>query len=673
MVVAANATPALVVGGASLIVGPYDLLNPGSPVRLWNDGSTLSFGAPVPDTAAVARLLTDGEVVTGVRASNRTLVLPVLILGTRRVMAQAVAALARTVDQAQWQIVWTPDGGEPPVVFDCYRGSAVRDSDLTGAEQGVTTLILTVPALPFTRAASPTVLVPPSSPVGQVVLDSFANLTGLTGAATYTVNTTDYPLHPTAAQEAYSYTAPAGTLAVDSTVSVAGAAESVKQTVTPVWDEYQQNPGGYESTDAHFYWRWSRALGAAANLTNTSQVIVQARTDLTSAYPPGFQQLSHDSWAGQSGVAVAASADWRLTLTSAGGSATWKLSQPFGSSSPTPNLNWSSLVIGIDGPAESKTGTFDVTAVLSYRLELWQEGNNPGSFSVWLQSIVANPSNGGAKLAAPYGLITFPSVAGSARTPVSLSVGSAGSVGLGALLLARTPNAAPGFAPVLSDATRSGSITSTGSALTGAYSPHATWVRSTLTFNPSTFAVLARVYNGAGASASSLTFTAAATGDTTSTVTLSRSFTAADPLLPAAGAFGWVTLGAVTLPPRAVDGANSAATITFTYDSPTPYLDIDLVVLVDMAGEILFVTPPAGTTFSQWFADAPFPGQLTGTVHAGTKADRSDAVDVSQWLYGQPVMNFDPGPNTITAVLDNDSAGGSVQATYYPRWPGESG
>lgn len=682
-VVAATGTvvvPTTYVGG-SLIVAGYNLLDPSSPVQLWNDGSGLNFGSGTPDTATVARLLTDGEVVTGMRTANRTIVLPIVITGTRRSMAEAVATLAAAVSKQQWSIMWTPDVGEPMVVFDCFRGSAVRDSDLNAAGQQVTTVILTIPALPFTRDANQTVLIPPTTAAGTVVLDSFANTTGLTGTLTYTVDTTDYPdPSPPYINLSRSDTAAAATLAFDTTVTVAGGSGSVKQTTYGVG--YSYNPGPYNGTyysaylDA-YYWHWARALPATSDLSQSAQVVVVAQTDFKDPSVNG--EYSHLDWAGQSDRVSAATGDWRVTLYSANGRSTWLKNQTIQSQSGTTNYPWAQVVIPTTGVPELTVGSFDMTAVTSYRIELWLRTDNDlptSAHSVWLQSATALPANGGAKLTSAYGLVTFPAVEGSARTPVSLEVSATGSGAVNTLLLARTLNPAPGFSPLLGSdtATTPGTNITVSNTITGSGTAHsvATWTRHTLTFNPSSYAVLARVYVS-GSTADTITFTGQATGDTASTVTATRSFIASDPTLPASGQYVWVAMGAVTLPPRQVDATNSAATITFTYTSTNSILFVDLVALVDLAGEALFLNLPSGTTKSQVFVDAPGPGNLNGTVVAGNLVDRSDATSVAQWILGQPVINFDPGQNTITAVLDNASAGATIQVAYYPRWPGERG
>jgi len=80
--------------------------------------------APQPTTTTVISLLLDGERPVGYRASNRQVKLPVIVFADDRdTLAAAVEALLQAIDQQQWSMTWTRDGGLP-VVFDCFKAKA---------------------------------------------------------------------------------------------------------------------------------------------------------------------------------------------------------------------------------------------------------------------------------------------------------------------------------------------------------------------------------------------------------------------------------------------------------------------------------------------------------------------------------------------------------------------
>ena len=69
-------------------------------------------GAPQPTSDFVASLILDGERPFGRRASNRTIILPVVIIApTRQILAAAREVLEQTIDQDQFTITWTRDPG----------------------------------------------------------------------------------------------------------------------------------------------------------------------------------------------------------------------------------------------------------------------------------------------------------------------------------------------------------------------------------------------------------------------------------------------------------------------------------------------------------------------------------------------------------------------------------
>lgn len=663
----------------SLIVGPYDLLSSTSPVQLSND-TTTDLGSGIPDVTTVSRLLLDGDIVSGVRTANRSVVLDVFLdptltpgqVGT--VMANLLAA----VDQPLWQMSWTPDSASPTVVFDCQRGQVAR-----GYNGGIyASATLTIPASPFTRDPLPTVLAPPTSGVGAGVLDALATTTGLTGAPAYTFS---YPGDATMSGiTGYSGSPGAATVAADSTFAPPGSSVSVKQTTNAVGEQYayttyytHYNPDG--TTDqaplgttyvniSNFYFRWARSF-TSTDLTDTAQIGVYTATDLNDINTAPHLSNNAGKWGGGSDVTSASYGDWRLTLYSAAGSATWVINNATGSLGGTPDKSWQRVIWQVGAAPLTTSGTFAVTAVTGYRIEHWALTNNQDDTgkSIWLSALTAIASAGGIQLSGPYGLVQFDGVLGAARTPVSVQLSS--PTALSTLLIARTPNPPAGYNPILTGGTGGSgtSNTPTGRFSATVYS-HETWTRPALALS-GTYAVLARVYRNSS-SGDTITVTAELGTDTASTQTASRVFSATDPSAPATSTFGWVTVGTLTLPPRRVDPANTAATITFAYNSPAGAFLVDIMVLVDLAGDQILVQLPSGTTLSQFFIDAPGPTDQRGKVSGGSLSDRSDAVDLTQWSTGL-LTNFDPGANTITVVADNATTGAQAQVSYYPRWPGE--
>jgi hypothetical protein len=165
---------------ASLIVAGYDVLgtttNP--EYRLAPD---FDFGQGEPDQATITSLYLDGETLSGLRTTNRTIKLPILVRGTTPLSLSAfVTTLLFAVSQPTFSMTWTPDGGLP-VNFDCYRAQWQRTRSLVADAQGETQLVLTFQARPFGRSSTAQTV----SAGSTLQVDSFDTLA--TGA---TLNTT---------------------------------------------------------------------------------------------------------------------------------------------------------------------------------------------------------------------------------------------------------------------------------------------------------------------------------------------------------------------------------------------------------------------------------------------------------------------------------------------------
>lgn len=180
----------VVSGQIELLHGGVASTNPlcaGAVFRL-QQGFDLS--APQPTTDFVASLILDGERPFGRRASNRTITLPVLIIGTSRAnLAAAREVLEQAVDQDQWTLTWTRDPGPGgtvlPLIIDCFRAQPSKPAYNTLLEKQLNMLQidLTIPALPYGRSdiqqqiafASPVPASPPPPP-SPVVLDTYSTI-----------------------------------------------------------------------------------------------------------------------------------------------------------------------------------------------------------------------------------------------------------------------------------------------------------------------------------------------------------------------------------------------------------------------------------------------------------------------------------------------------------------
>lgn len=182
----------LILGQAiELLGGGVTAINPAFAGAVFRLQPGASPGAPQPTTDYVASLILDGERPFGRRASNRTITLPIWITApNRQILAAAREALESVIDQDIWTMTWTrdPSNGNPggvalPLILDCFRAqptvsvfNTLFERQLTGMQVQVT-----IPALPYGRSdtqvqmafAAPVPNSPPPPPA-PVVLDSFA-------------------------------------------------------------------------------------------------------------------------------------------------------------------------------------------------------------------------------------------------------------------------------------------------------------------------------------------------------------------------------------------------------------------------------------------------------------------------------------------------------------------
>jgi len=192
----AAATDSLVLAGqfellAGGVVSDHPAC-PGAVFRLGRAGGALDYdlGMPQPVQDLVASLALDGERPKGRRASNRTMVVPVVIqvpitgdqVADRSLLAAAREALWQAIDGDRWELTWARGGGLP-VVFDCFRaGATTYEYSLLRDKSLISTMDITFQALPYGRSTDLETIAfaAPSAqwqqPADPVTIDNFATV-----------------------------------------------------------------------------------------------------------------------------------------------------------------------------------------------------------------------------------------------------------------------------------------------------------------------------------------------------------------------------------------------------------------------------------------------------------------------------------------------------------------
>lgn len=158
---------------ASITLGSLDLT---SAPYLWEFGSTL--GKPELVTEALEQQLQDGEVVSATRASNREIVVTVLVEATNlATQADAESALALECAKERNTLTYNPGGGAAPTVFDTFVADMAFERDDEMEMAGYRRWTLTIPALPYARsstAVTTAIPAPPASVTTTLVDDGSA-------------------------------------------------------------------------------------------------------------------------------------------------------------------------------------------------------------------------------------------------------------------------------------------------------------------------------------------------------------------------------------------------------------------------------------------------------------------------------------------------------------------
>ena len=341
------------------------------------------LNAPQPTTDFVASLILDGERPFGRRASNRTITLPVLIIGTsRQNLAAAREMLEQAIDQDQWTLTWTRDpgpGGTPlPLILDCFRAQPTQPvyNTLEEKQLNMASLTLTIPALPYGRSdvqqqiafASPVPASPPPPP-SAVTLDTYSSI--------------------------------ASTQCTQSTQCIVGP-------YTACWDPDSPlvgDPGGQQTAFTY----GPVTLASPADLTGLTAL--QHWIGLGSRYYPNLDYRGRSS-----GVQVA------VTLTDTGGN-TLSFSRPNLRLAVTPVFS-APVFTRVTIPVPQGSSTFDYAAVAAYTMTITNRQYpvpRLGWVTCYLDHLTAVPPSTQASPVTRGYLYTLAGLQGTARAPVSLT------------------------------------------------------------------------------------------------------------------------------------------------------------------------------------------------------------------------------------------------------------
>jgi hypothetical protein len=376
----------LVVAGAiELLGGGVASTIPACAGAIFRLQQGFDLNAPQPTTDFVASLILDGERPFGRRASNRTITLPIVIIGTsRQNLAAAREVLEQAIDQDQWTLTWTRDpstntsGVALPMILDCFRAQPTQPiyATLTEKQLLMASLTLTIPALPYGRSdvqqqiafASPVPASPPPPPAA-VTLDTYSSI--------------------------------ASTQCTQSTQCIVGP-------YTACWDPDSGlvgDPGGQHTPFTY----GPVTLSSPVNLTGLTAL--QHWVGLGSRYYPNLDYRGRSA-----GVQVA------VTLTDTSGN-TLSFSRPNLRLAVTPVFS-APVFTRITIPVPQGSTTFNYAAVISYSLTITNRQYpvpRLGWVTCYLDHLAAVPPSTQASPVTRGYLYTLAGIQGTARAPVSLT------------------------------------------------------------------------------------------------------------------------------------------------------------------------------------------------------------------------------------------------------------
>jgi hypothetical protein len=321
------------------------------------------LSAPQPITDAVISLLLDGSRPVGDRSDNRVISLPVVIMAADRdILAAAVEVLLQTIDQGQWSLTWTRDGGLP-VVFDCFRATpTVVQYNLLQQQSDMPAQALKIsfPALPYIHADTPVpltfdspfsgTLAPPSS----VELDNYA------------------------------------------TVDVAGWSQSTQHVLDSYSAYWSNGEGGFPTYTRTF---------PAADISQLSAI----------TWWLGLGTGWQDYWGWNRGQVT-----FSVTLTDGNGSSVTFGTTMFAAASNNPAApNWTQITVPLP-----YSDTFDFSAVVGYQwscwtASYWDQGQQMQA-SVYLNAFTAAPASASTPASTRGWMAKLYGIEGSAHAPIAV-------------------------------------------------------------------------------------------------------------------------------------------------------------------------------------------------------------------------------------------------------------
>lgn len=351
----------------------FRLAGPGSSANIPAQGGGYGYdlGVPVPDTDLVQSLLLDGERPFGLRASNRTIVLPIVIQAPDQVtLTAAREILLALVDAQTWTLTWTPASTGLPLVFDCFRAEAATVTySQVGDRQKIGAVTLKFQALPYGRSDPGSVQQVPfaspliggvAAPPAPVVLDNFGTVSG----TRWSRSTSKFVVGPGSAH--YS-------------------------------------PGTWPQLAATY-----TRTGLSANITGL--------TALSVWFGQSYDTTHYGPWPGMASNVTLA---WTLTdnLGHKLGFHTTYNKCPWSNSQANPS--WTRLT----APIPQTSAVFNYTAVASYAVTISNWVSNGVLFlariHAWLDNVTANPPSLSLPASQRGTVYTLMGVPATARTPVS--------------------------------------------------------------------------------------------------------------------------------------------------------------------------------------------------------------------------------------------------------------
>jgi hypothetical protein len=340
------------------------------------------LSAPQPTTDIVGSMLLDGERPFGRRASNRTIVLPIIIDAPDfATLSAAREVLLQLVDAQTWALTWTRSGGLP-IVFDCFRAepTVVAWGGVDGwLVSPVGALTLTFQAMPYGRSDLPVSLEVASplpgqpSPLSPVVIDAFTSV-------------------------------------------VAGQnwAQSAKCVIGP--NSARFNPANAPISDptgqAGHGATYLSATFAGKDITGRSSLTVQA----------GFGTDYWATW--HEGPVVFY---WTLTDGS-GHTLSFSATRTVHASNSPGSPNWQQVTVPI--PAQNAAGNFVFSNVTRYQFNATNRGVGGFRYAqMYLDAVTANPRSAQTPAAVRGAMYSLLGIQGTARAPVSLQFQQAPGTG----------------------------------------------------------------------------------------------------------------------------------------------------------------------------------------------------------------------------------------------------